>query len=417
MSRVVQAVKLFSFVAAGGLLLVMRRVAAHDLATAEQRAPAKKKNLARTLLTVAALLVVVALGGLLVAASGIIPIKASSGHWPITAWFLNYSMSRSISTHTLGMKAPPLDEQWMVLKGAGHYETGCRPCHSSPERPIPRVAASMTPPPPFLPPAISEWEPEELFYIVKHGVKFTGMPAWPTQQRDDEVWAMVAFLQQLPELNAEEYHQLANGGVNVQGEVVPLSDLTDPQETPDLVIESCARCHGLDGQGRGTGAFPKLAGQKLEYLAASLHAFAQGERQSGIMEPIAARLSPDEIHKLAQYYGGLKPSTARPTQQSSAEAIARGEVIARQGLPNQRVPACADCHGPSEIRKNPHYPLLAGQYAEYLVLQLELFKMKHRGGTPYAHLMHPVANHLPPQAVHDVAQYYQSLPPDQPKPQ
>jgi hypothetical protein len=47
------------------------------------------------------------------------------------------------------------------------------------------VANAMTPRQPHLPDSVSKWKPEELFYIVKHGIKFTGMPAWPTQQRDE----------------------------------------------------------------------------------------------------------------------------------------------------------------------------------------------------------------------------------------
>jgi hypothetical protein len=58
----------------------------------------------------------------------------------------------------------------------------------------------MTPHLPYLPPVIPARQPDELFYIVKHGIKFTGMPAWPAQQRDDERWAMVAFLRRLPDL-------------------------------------------------------------------------------------------------------------------------------------------------------------------------------------------------------------------------
>jgi hypothetical protein len=57
------------------------------------------------LFKLAALLAVLGVGGFLVAASGIIPIKASSGHWDITAWFLHFAMRRSVATHTLGLKA------------------------------------------------------------------------------------------------------------------------------------------------------------------------------------------------------------------------------------------------------------------------------------------------------------------------
>ena len=78
--------------------------------------------------------------GLGVAASGLIPIKASSGHWAITEWMLHFSMRRSIATHTIGDELPPLDDAAWVLRGAGHYEAGCKPCHGSPELVEPRVA-------------------------------------------------------------------------------------------------------------------------------------------------------------------------------------------------------------------------------------------------------------------------------------
>src|SRR5688572_16749817 len=130
--------------------------------------------------------------------SGVVPIAASSGHWWITDRFLHFAMRRSIVTHSLFVTAPPLMDPALVTRGAGHYELACRPCHGSPDLERPPIAQGMTPAPPYLPPLVAEWQPRHLFYVVKHGVKFTGMPAWPTQNRDDEVWAMVAFLERLP---------------------------------------------------------------------------------------------------------------------------------------------------------------------------------------------------------------------------
>lgn len=361
------------------------------------------------LFKLAALLAVLGVGGFLVAASGIIPIKASSGHWDITAWFLHFAMRRSVATHTLGLEAPSLDDPSLVLKGAGHYETGCRPCHSSPELRIPRIPREMTPHPPYLPPVISQWEPTELFYIVKHGVKFTGMPAWPAQQRDDEVWAMVAFLLTLPDLNAEAYRRLVHGEGIPSGKVAAIHGLLGPEPVPRAVTESCGRCHGVDGHGRGTGAFPRLAGQRPTYLFAALQAFTRGERHSGIMEPIAADLSLVEMRELALYYGNQTAPLPPPPHQETSLAIERGKAIASRGIPSQRTPSCVDCHGPGAIRRNPVYPELTGQYANYLVLQLELFKQGHRGGTAYAHIMHEVADELTPEQMRDVALYYESL--------
>jgi cytochrome c553 len=360
-----------------------------------------------------AVLLLTALGlcGLLVMVSGIIPISASSGHWAITAWFLDFGKQRSVATHALALEPLALDEPWLVMKGAGHYETGCRPCHGSPELRHPRVARAMTPPPPYLPPRISRWEPKELFYMVKHGIKFTGMPAWPSQQRDDEVRAMVAFLLKFPELDAEGYRQLVYGATGSDLPGAPLPDLAGDSSVPRAAAASCARCHGKDGQGRGTAAFPKLAGQPREYLMAALSAFARDERHSGIMQPIAAGLTPAEMRELADYYSALATDAghaqaARPP----AAVLARGREIASRGVPNQRVPSCTDCHGPDGRRRKPAYPLLAGQFADYLVLQLELFKLRRRGGSSYAHLMNPVVARLSAQQMRDVAAYYASLP-------
>jgi hypothetical protein len=85
------------------------------------------------------LIAILAVGGFLVVLSGAVPIKASSRHWAITSWFLNFTKERSVSTHTLGKETPDLDSRMLVLKGATHYETGCSPCHGSPGMNQPRI--------------------------------------------------------------------------------------------------------------------------------------------------------------------------------------------------------------------------------------------------------------------------------------
>jgi cytochrome c553 len=440
MTRLLRSIVLYTAMAIGAALALAQFVrgdsgATGSAETENRQARATRGNIRRWGFRIAGFLAVAALGASLVAVSGIVPIKASSGHWAITAWLLNFTMRRSVVTHSLGTQTPWLDDPALVMKGAGHYEIGCRPCHGGPDLSHqPRIAQGMTPHPPNLSQQVSMWDADELFYIVKHGVKFTGMPAWPAQNRDDEVWAVVAFLLTLPTLSADEYKRLAHGASSRANGAAPLHELLGPQTVAPAVTESCERCHGIDGLGRNLGAFPKLAGQKPEYLAASLDAYARGWRSSGIMEPIAAGLSPEETAELARYYAALG-SKARNRETSALEAdpklmsstelgmnsrgsgslssaspIERGRNIAMNGIPNQRVPACSDCHGPSEFPRNPNYPALAGQHADYLVLQLTLFKKQARGGTAYAHLMRPVGAGLKTDQMRDVALYYESLP-------
>ena len=350
------------------------------------------------------------LGGLLTVVGGLAPIKASSGHWPITAALLNFTMRRSVIMHSLGIETPPLNDRALVLKGAGHYEIGCSPCHGSPALRQPVIVLAMTPHPPELSKEIPKWRPRELFYIVKHGVKFTGMPAWPAQERDDEVWAMVAFLRTLPKLNAAEYQRLIRDDAGTSGANATTGILSRTTDVARLVNDNCSMCHGSEGGGRDSSAFPKIAGQKPNYFYLSMQAYARGQRNSGIMEPIAAALHPEIMRDLARYYAERKQSNPSARKSHDAAAIERGKQIAGQGIPSQRVPICAECHGPGPDPRNPNYPELAGQYAEYLVLQLTLFKNQQRGGTANAHLMRRVAHGLTAEQMRDVASYYESLP-------
>ena len=365
----------------------------------------------RRLLKLGLLLLALGVGGFLVAASGVIPIKASSGHWAVTKWVLRFGMKRSTATHSLGIDVPRLDDPRLVVKGAGHYETGCRSCHGSPEMPQPRIALKMTPRPPELASRILESDAKKLFYVVKHGIKFTAMPAWPAQERDDEVWAMVAFLLRYPTLDAATYRRLVHG----ETAAAPMERLGAVPDTPAAVAQACARCHGQDGRGRENGAFPSLAGQRETYLRNALVAYAQGTRFSGMMEPIAAGLSEGMRNELTRYYASLPAAapageaTRRDADADDARARERGAEIARDGIAARRVPACLECHGPTGRRVKDAYPRLAGQSADYLELQLRLFKAGQRGGSAYAHLMEEVVAGLNPEDMRAVALYFEAL--------
>lgn len=337
-------------------------------------------------------LIVVAVLGALVVAGGLIPIGASSGHWWITEKVLIFAKNRSISTQSLFIETPPLDDPRRVLRGATHYEVGCRSCHGSPDFRAPRIPYRMLPPPVYLPEAVRSWSPAELFYPVKHGIKFTGMPSWPAQTRDDEVWDMVAFLRRFPELDAAGYRKLASVEDTARAEGAGLT-----------ILKSCARCHGADGESGGTGAFPLLERQSAPYLRASLEAYANGQRHSGMMGPIAAELTPAAIQQVAAHYAALPRRAPRPAR--DAAAVERGRALAQAGVPDRDVPACVQCHGPA---KNPIHPRLEGQDADYLRLQLELFARDGRGGTPHAHLMKPVVKGLTPAQMRDVTLFYSS---------
>jgi cytochrome c553 len=216
---------------------------------------------------------------------------------------------------------------------------------------------------------------------------------------------MVAFLQRLPQLDAERYRELA-APVPRTELPDPLDALVPPSTVPASVTESCARCHGVDGLGRGTGAFPVLAGQTREYLLATLQAYARGERYSGIMQPASAPLDPDEVRDVTTYYSGLsRRGASTDNGAADPELLERGRRIATRGAPERLVPACLECHGERQPR-NPHYPRLSGQYEEYIALQLRLFRTGTRGGTAYANIMRQVATMLSDDDIRAAARYF-----------
>ncbi|MBK8908528.1 MAG: c-type cytochrome [Rhodospirillales bacterium] len=370
--------------------------------------------------------------GFLVAWSGIINVGASTGHWAITSWFLHFSMRQSVETHALGIEAPALDDPGMVLRGAGHYATGCAACHGAPGQPQSPVALAMTPPPPVLAETLHKWEPEELFWIVRNGVKMTAMPAWVAFGREDEVWAMVAFLLRLPDMEPAEYRRLAFGRDEAGGDAAggdgaaaeartETGSVSPAALTPGTLDEigggealaNCARCHGRDGAGRGEGAFPRLTGQSEAYLLASLEAYAAGRRYSGFMQPAAAGLSEEEMLALAAHFADAEaPAVPDPGEPA---LVARGRDIATQGAPADGVPACAVCHGPlpdgRSVQPHPLYPRLAGQRAGYLEQQLRAWQQDTRGGTPFAHIMRTIAARMSDDQIRAVTLYYQSLAP------
>lgn len=357
-----------------------------------------------------------AAGALVIAAaivivSGVIPITASSGHWPVTEWFLHFTMRRSVSTHAKMAPRPPedLDTMRRVLQGAGHYEVGCRPCHGAPGDIAPQIPRAMTPQPPALPPRVASWTARELFYIVKHGVKFTGMPGWPAPSRDDEVWAVVAFLRRLPSVDARVYQDLVRGGGTSLDELSSAEPAGTP--APAVVAEHCARCHGTSGRGRGQQAFPALAGQRAGYLARALQAFADGRRHSGIMGPIAAGLPASARDEAARYYASLPSGPAFPSDAPfvPSAAFTRGETLARRGDPSRDIPSCVDCHTSRNDRINPAYPKLAGQYGEYLAQQLRLLQSRTRGGSEYVDVMHTFVDRLTDEQIRDAAAYFSAI--------
>ena len=333
--------------------------------------------------------------------SGVYDIAASGGHWKIVERFLEFGMRNSVKTNAVGIEAPQLDNPNLIRLGAGHFHRGCAFCHGAPGMPVNPIAKQMLPAPPDLSVSMRPWKERELFWIVKHGFKYTGMPGWVALEREDEIWAVVALLAVLPNLDAEAYRDLALGDVRVEPRSG--SELARSESNPEAV-SACARCHGGEDQRPMSNLVPVLHGQPEDYLFSTLKAYAEGKRRSGIMQPLAADLREEDIRNLAAYYAGLTPPHAESRPEDAA-LIEAGRKLAMEGAPEAGILPCTACHGSGAA------PRLAGQHAAYMASQLKLWRAGHVPHTAGAALMAPIAQRLSDEQIDALSTYFGSVSP------
>ena len=146
--------------------------------------------------------------GILFVYSGIYNVAATKGHARPLEQVLRLTMMRSVVAHAREIHPPatfdPLDHA-LVETGAGHYEAMCRTCHGAPgKKPDPW---QLYPPPPDLADAlrVTGWSDPEVYWIIKNGIKDTGMSAFGSSAADDEIWALTAFVRQLKTITPEQY--------------------------------------------------------------------------------------------------------------------------------------------------------------------------------------------------------------------
>src|SRR6266567_8090905 len=178
------------------------------------------------------------------------------------------------------------------------------------------------------------------------------------------------------------------------------------EDTVKLATQVCASCHGPKGESISP-AFPKIAGQRAEYLENQLKAFRDRTRADPMAQAymwgMTSQLGDDTIKKLAVFYSGQKPPQGKAADSKLAQA---GKAIYEGGIPAEKVQACAACHGKS-AEGNAVFPRLAGQHAEYLVKQLVLFKSSLREGSN-APVMHNISTGMSFEQMQAVAAYLTS---------
>lgn len=161
------------------------------------------------LLTALAIALMVALIGTVgFAYSGLYDVSASSPHSGFVNWLLSTTAHASIERRADGVDVPNLDDEALVRAGVNDYSSMCAGCHGDPGQQPGAMGQGLNPPPPDLTESAVHMTAAELFWVTKHGIKMTGMPAWGITHEDEALWPVVAFMTTLPQLDATGYQEL-----------------------------------------------------------------------------------------------------------------------------------------------------------------------------------------------------------------
>lgn len=140
--------------------------------------------------------------------SGIYNVAATDEHWPMTRWLLDIAVRRSVALRADDIAVPDLSGRAQLLAGANDYEAMCAGCHAPPGGTQSAVAKGLYPAPPDLARSAEHMDAAELFWVVKHGIKASGMPAWGSTHDDEALWNIVALVEQFPGMTGERYQAL-----------------------------------------------------------------------------------------------------------------------------------------------------------------------------------------------------------------
>jgi mono/diheme cytochrome c family protein len=149
--------------------------------------------------------------------SGVVDVAADEPHGKFVYWLLEQTRENSIAKASANITVPDLSDFELLLSGGADYGFMCASCHLAPGQKESDMSLGLYPAPANLSitdeehikhGGSNEFAQARNFWIIKHGIKASGMPAWGKTHDDQRIWAMVAFLERLPALTPEQYQIL-----------------------------------------------------------------------------------------------------------------------------------------------------------------------------------------------------------------
>lgn len=240
---------------------------------------------------------------------GLYSVAGTEPHYqPVFALF-ETAARQSVRLRARGIETPDLSGDALLQQGVACFRAHCVQCHGAPGVAPGDIGKSMNPLPGPLVPAARHWRPRELYWITRHGMRMTGMPAWERRLTDGQLWAVVAFLQRLPELDPRLYATLAASAAPGCATPVPPQPLRagDADRGREALSHyACRSCHLIPGR----------SGSAV-HVGPSLETVGRRAKIAGVLPN-----TPENMVRWLRQTQQVKPMTAMPDLGVSAQDAA-----------------------------------------------------------------------------------------------
>jgi cytochrome c553 len=161
-------------------------------------------------LVIVAALAVGVIGATLFIESGYYNIGADDHHTKFVLTLIEELRERSIRARTIASDLHYVEDPEKIAAGAQHYAELCVGCHLAPGVTKSEIRPGLYPHPPNLTQEDLH-DGRRAFWIIKHGIKMSAMPAWSKALDDDAIWEVVSFVRKMPDMTPQTYENLLWG--------------------------------------------------------------------------------------------------------------------------------------------------------------------------------------------------------------
>jgi mono/diheme cytochrome c family protein len=149
---------------------------------------------------------------------GYYDVSAQGEDSPIVKTVLMEARSRAVRHAAADQPPGDFATPDRIETGAKAFsERGCVNCHGGPGVSWAKFSEGLNPGPPDLKDVAPDLKPQEIFWVVKHGIRMTGMPSFAAAGvPDEEIWSIAAFVKALPKVSDDDFKAWSVGGASAQ---------------------------------------------------------------------------------------------------------------------------------------------------------------------------------------------------------